>query len=306
MLEIFFDALIDSFKMIPWLLVIYIGIELIEYKLGNKIREKVQKSGSAGPLIGSIAGSVPQCGFSVVATALYTQRLATIGTLIAVYLSTSDEAIPIILSEPDKIGVILPLLLTKIIIALIAGYGIDFIFRKKNKKTLEHIHAFAEGEDDKHHNHTQVLNEEACCGHSTSSSASKFKFKELFLHPLIHTLKIFSFIFLATLLINLLVFWLGQDAFYGLFTGNIIFQPFLAAIVGLIPNCAASVFITELYLKGVITYGSVIAGLCASGGLGILVLLKEEKDKKAVFIILGLLFGVSVLAGLIIQYLVKI
>lgn len=306
MVGVFLDVLVDTLRMVPFLLVVYVGIELIEYKFGNKIREKVQKAGTAGPVAGAVGGSLPQCGFSVVTTALYTQRLVTIGTLLAVYLSTSDEAIPVILSQPDKAGIILPLILMKIFIALVAGYSIDFVFRKTNKKTLEHIKAYARGEDDKFHHHEAILDKEACCGHSTSSSAKKFNPKEIFLHPIIHTAKIFIFIFAVSFLINIAVFQIGEEAFGKLFLGHSFFQPFLAALIGLVPNCAASVTIAELYLKGAITYGSVIAGLSASGGLGILVLFREEKDKKAVFKILGMLFGISVAAGLAIQYLPSI
>lgn len=303
MQEIFLDALFDSLKMIPLLLVVYIVIELIEYKFGNQIRQKIQKAGHAGPALGALAGSFPQCGFSVVSTALYTQRLLTIGTLIAVYLSTSDEAIPVILSQPDKAKILLPLILTKIFIALVAGYTIDLFFRKTNKKTLAHSLAYTEGKDETSHHHESVIEETACCGHSLSSSAKKFNPKEIILHPIIHTLKIFSFIFIVSFLINLLFFKLGEGGIQNIFSQNIFIQPFLTALIGLIPNCASSVAITELYLKGVLTYGAVIAGLCASGGLGILVLLKEEKSKKEIFTIIGLLFGISVLSGLIIQYL---
>ena len=130
--KIFFEVLIDSFKMIPLLLIIYIGIELIEYKYGNKIREIMQKSGAWGPLVGALLGSLPQCGISVVVAALYTQRLATIGTLLAVFLSTSDEAIPVILAQPSGVKTIVPLILIKIFIGLVGGYLVDFIFRKIN------------------------------------------------------------------------------------------------------------------------------------------------------------------------------
>lgn len=304
MLEIFFDALFDSLKMLPLLLVVYIGIELLEYKLGNKIRQKVQKAGSAGPLLGALAGSLPQCGFSVISTALYTQRLLTIGTLLAVYLATSDEAIPIILAQPDKAKILLPLILTKIFIALVAGYTLDLIFRKRNRKILEHAQAYSHGQDNLEHHHESVIEESACCGHSPSCSAKKFNPKEIIIHPLIHTLKIFLFILIISFLINLAVFQIGEETLRVLFSGNIILQPFIAALIGLIPNCASSVAITELYLKGIITYGAVISGLCASGGLGILVLFREEKNRKNVFLILGLLFVISVLSGLIIQYFV--
>jgi hypothetical protein len=302
MFQVFLDALMDTAKMVPLLLVIYIAIELVEYKFGNKIRERMQRAGSAGPAVGSLVGSFPQCGFSIVVTALYTQRLVTIGTLLAVYLSTSDEAIPIILSQPDKAKIIFPLIFTKIFIALLAGYGIDFLFKKANKKTLTHIDAFIEGRDDESHHHESVIEEKACCGHSASSSAEKFNFKEIFFHPIIHTGKIFIFIFSISFIINFIIFQAGEEALDKFLLTHGFLQPFITALVGLIPNCAASVVITELYLKGAITYGSVIAGLCASGGLGILVLLKEEKNKKDIFKILALLFGISVAAGLIIQY----
>jgi hypothetical protein len=224
MYEVFMDALMDTVKMVPLLLVIFIGIELVEYKFGNKIILMIQKAGVAGPAVGALAGSLPQCGISVVTTALYTQRLVTIGTLLAVYLSTSDEAIPIILSQPDKAELILPLLLTKIFIALVAGYALDLFFRKANESTLVHIDAYARGEDDEHHNHSIVIDKEACCGHSTSSSANKFNPKEIFFHPVIHTAKIFVFIFAMSLLINVTVFLMGEEAFGRLFSGHTFFS----------------------------------------------------------------------------------
>ena len=171
MYALILDALIDSLKTIPLLLIVYIVIELVEYKLGNKIRENVQKAGAAGPALGAVAGILPQCGFSVVTTALYTQRLVTIGTLIAVYLSTSDEALPIILAQPDKAKIIIPLLLSKIAIALVAGYLIDFFYRKTNRATLKHIKNYALHLDDASHHHETVKDDVACCGHSTSSTA---------------------------------------------------------------------------------------------------------------------------------------
>jgi len=301
MTEILLDAFLDAVKMVPLLLLIYIGIELVEYKFGESIRKTVQKAGSVGPALGALAGSFPQCGFSVMTTALYTQRLVTMGTLMAVYLSTSDEAIPIILSQPEKTGIILPLILTKIFIAVVAGYSVDFIFRKKNKEILSHIEAYAKGKDNREHHHESAVDEHACCGHSASSVAKSFNPKEIFLHPIIHTFKIFSFIFLVSVLINLLVEKAGGEAFANFLSNHELLQPFLVALVGLIPNCAASVAITEFYLKGLINYGSVIAGLSASGGLGILILLKEENRKNALLII-SMLFGISVAAGLIIQY----
>ena len=300
MMEIFIDALLDSLKTVPLLLIIYIGIELLEYKFGDKIREKVEKSGKAGPLIGTVAGIFPQCGFSVVATALFTQKLLTIGTLLAVYLSTSDEAIPIILSQPDKAYLVLPLIGIKIIIALIFGYGIDLFFRKEDKKVEKHIELVESGHDSKNHHHETILNETACCGHSTSSASKEFNIREIFWHPIVHTFNIFIFIFIVTLIINFVVFQLGETFLTDFFAKNIFWQPFLTALIGLIPNCASSVAITELFLKNIIGLGPTIAGLSASGGLGLLVLYREEKNKKIFIKVLLILYGISVLSGLII------
>ncbi len=303
MIDLLLDALIDTAKMVPFLLLIYIGIELVEYKFGSLIRKKIQRAGNAGPVLGALAGAFPQCGFSVVTAALYTQKLVTIGTFLAVLLSTSDEAIPVILSQPDKIHLIWPLLLTKFVIALIAGYVVDILFRKSNKRTLNHIDNYSKGILEEGHHHECVVEESACCGHCTSAEAKKFNYHEIIWHPIKHTAKIILFIFLATFAINWLLFYIGEDKLAILLLNNTFWQPIIAALIGLIPNCAASVAITELYLEGAISYGAVIAGLSASGGLGILVLFKEDEDKKDILKIIGLLFGISVVAGLVIEYL---
>jgi len=199
------------------------------------------------------------------------------------------------MSQPGKAGVLVPLILTKIGLALIAGYTIDLFFRKSNKKILNHIEKF--DHDECHHDHK--IDEIACCGHELSD---KPNIKEMLLHPFIHTAKVFFFIFIVSLLINFAFFKLGDDNISKLFMHNSFFQPFIAAIVGLIPNCAASVAITELYLKGIIGFGSTIAGLSAGAGLGLLVLFKENKNIKNTLTILALLMFFSVFAGVLIQY----
>lgn len=291
MMEIFWDALFDSLKTVPLLLAIYIGIELLEYKFGDKIRQWVAKAGKSGPVVGAISGAFPQCGFSVIATALFTQRLVTIGTLLAVYLSTSDEAIPIIMSRPESVHLIWPIIGTKIVIAIIAGFIIDFIFRKEQNKIITHIEAVADGHDSKSHHHEVVIDEVACCGHSTSCTSKKFNIKEIFWHPILHTVNIFGFIFVTTLVLN----WLLLN-----FKLTIFDNVFVTALIGLIPNCAASVSITELYLKNAIGFGPAIAGLSASGGLGLLVLWREEKNKKVFFKVLILLYVIAVIAGIVV------
>jgi len=295
--ELIYESLIDSARMIPFLLMIYIGIELFEYKFGNSIKKLVQKAAGAGPFAGAIAGAFPQCGFSVMATALYTQRLATIGTLLAVYISTSDEAIPIMMSYPDGYKLLIPFIATKIFIGTAAGYFIDLAFRKENRLVLSHIEAVQTGADEVGHHHELISDEVACCGHIADSTSKKFNPRQIILHPILHTLKIFAFIFIISFSFGLAMDSFGRSAVTEWFAAAALFQPLIAALIGLIPNCAASVLITELYLGGAISYGAALAGLCASGGLGLLVLAREEKDKKKVIIIVVMLFGISVLAG---------
>ena len=301
MLETFISVLSETAPMLPLLLAVYVGIEIAEYKFGHKTITLVQKAGSLGPLIGTIAGIFPQCGLAVVATSLYTQRLITIGTLLAVYLSTSDEAIPIILSHPDKFGILLPLVLSKILIALMAGYILDFIFRKNNQSILTHIHAHARGEDDPCHNHEEIMDREACCGHNPCSPSQKLRLKQILFHPVVHTAKIFIFILIIAFLLELLFLYVGEETVEKILMQHIMLQPCFAALLGLVPSCAASVVITEMYVKESITYGSLIAGLCTSSGLGILVLFKEAETKKEIFKIMGLLLGISMLVGYLFQ-----
>jgi len=307
MYNVFYDALIDTAKMIPLLLVIYTGIELIEYKFGRVIREKVKNAGKAGPLLGAGFGVVPQCGFSVISTALYSQRLVSIGTLLAVYISTSDEAIPIILAQPDRVGIIIPLLAIKLIIAIVAGYSIDLIFRKTKGPLMESevCATSPEGYPDMPKEHRleeepQLIFEEGCCGHHLD----KPNYGEMLLHPVIHTLKVFIFIFVVTLALNLIMFQAGTNI-TSIMLGPKFIQPVIVGLIGLIPNCAASVAITEVFLKGGISFGSAVAGLSSSVGLGMLVLLKENNNIRNTLKVIGLLYGISVVTGIGIQYLYK-
>jgi hypothetical protein len=299
------EVIFDTLLMLPWLFLAYFIIEVIEYKYGNKIRDAVQHAGSRGPVIGALAGVVPQCSFSVVATALYGQRLATIGTLLAVYIATSDEAIPIILSQPGKASLILPLIFTKVALAIIVGFLIDYFYKIKNRKILKHIEDFEHGHDDADHNHQSLLKVEACCGHDAITPEKSVDWRELLFHPFVHTLKIAFFVFLASLFLAYVINSVGETALRAFMSSHLILQPFIAGLIGLIPNCAASVAITQFYLDGSISFGSVIAGLSASGGLGLLVLFRVEKNKKEVLRILTLLFGFSVSAGLLLDLFVK-
>ena len=292
------DAFIDSAKMVPLLFVVYVAIEFIELKFGNKMAKTVSKAGPFGPILGALSATIPQCGISVMGTALFTQRLITIGSLFAVYIATSDEAIPVIMSQPNKLELLLPLILTKLVLAIIVGYALDFVFRKRNKQVFEHIDAYAHDHDEADHHHEAAFEEKACCGHQATAEHSAISARDILYHPLIHTLKIFAFIFLISVGLNLLFASIGQETLGNLLAQHKLLQPFLAALIGLIPNCAASVAIAQFYLTGTITFGATIAGLSASGGLGILLLFKEG-DKKEGARIVALLFGISVIAGLL-------
>lgn len=299
-LDAVLDALIDSAKMVPLLFLVYVGIEFVELKFGNKMAKAVSKAGPFGPVLGALSATIPQCGISVMGTALYTQRLITIGSLFAVYIATSDEAIPVIMSQPSKIGVLVPLIVTKLILAIVVGYALDLVFRKRNKNIIEHIDAYAHDHDEKGHNHEPAFEEKACCGHQATSAHKRFSARDLLYHPLVHTLKIFAFIFVISLALNLMFALIGPEALKATLAQHRLLQPVLAALVGLIPNCAASVAITEFYLTNTITFGAAIAGLSASGGLGILLLFKEGNKKEGAQIV-ALLFIISVVAGMVIS-----
>lgn len=280
------DALKDSLHMLPFLFFIFVVIEVIEYFYSNKMTKLAKYSGKAGPLAGSLAASFPQCGFSVIASTLYTKKLITKGTLLAVYLSTSDEAIPVIMSEPSKLYLVVPLLLTKIIIAIIAGYAIDFIIdQTKNNNSLNDT---VEDTED----------EQGCCKHHIN----KPRKRDLIFHPVEHTFNVFIFILIITIGINYLVFTVGGEENLGqYFLHDSVLQPVITAIVGLIPNCAVSIAITLMYLKGALGFGSVIAGLCSSAGLGILVLFKKNDSLKDTLKIIFILLFVSIFSGILIQ-----
>jgi len=285
------DSAIDTLRMIPFLLVVYALVEWIEYRYGESIQLKMRDAASAGPLVGALFGCIPQCGFSVLASAMYCRRFLTIGTLLAVYLSTSDEAIPVILAQPDKISTVVPLLVAKVIISLIGGYGADLLL-KSRVEPHTHVH-----EDD--HDCEDLLHQTGCCEHDISDGGRR---RQMIIHPIVHTAKVAAFVFAVTFGISYGIWKLGEANLSIILLQRSALQPVITAFVGLIPNCAASVAITQVFLKGHIGFGSAISGLCASGGLGILVLLKENHNLRDTARVLGLLLGISIAAGMIVRY----
>ncbi len=284
------EALIDSINLVPFLFIVFLIIELIEQYFTKKKHLFVFFMKKIGPLFGSLFASIPQCGFSVIASTLYVRRILSRGTLLSVYLATSDEAIPVIISEPSKIYLVLPIILIKIFIAIIAGYLVDVFVSYKAKEPEIEVHNHAPAE----------INEKGCCHHKLSDAA---KTKELWWHPIKHTFNIFVFILIISVILGFIIDKVGtEENLAKVFLMNSPLQPILASIIGLIPNCAISVMFTMLFLKHTLSFGALIAGLSSAGGLGLLVLLTKNNDKKDTAIILAILVAISSITGLILQY----
>lgn len=277
MLDIILDTLIDSIKLLPFLFVTYLILEYLEHKTGGKAQNVIKKSGKFGPAIGSLLGIVPQCGFSAAAANFYAGRVISLGTLIAIFLSTSDEMLPILISEAAPISLIGKVILIKLLIGMICGFIIDLIskFNNKKEKNIEkEIEHLCE------HDHCD-------CEHGVVKSAIK------------HSLNIFVFIIIVSFILNLLIHFIGEDTISSIFNSNKILGPILASFVGLIPNCASSVILTQLNLSGVISLSTMISGLLVNAGLGLLVLFRVNNNIKENILITTLLYVIGVLSGFI-------
>lgn len=280
MIDVLIDVLIDGLKLLPFLFISYLIIELIEHKSSEKMEETLKKSGVFGPIIGSVLGLIPQCGFSVTASNLYAGRVITVGALIAGFLSTSDEAIPIFLAHPESISKLFPILVIKFFVALVVGILIDFIFRKKHtlkedvEELNEHIH--------------HMCSDCHCDDH-------------LFLSVFKHTLNTFAFILLILFVLNFAIYFIGEKNLAKIMLEGNVLQPFVTSLIGLIPNCASSVLLTELYIEGTVSFASIISGLLTGAGIGIVVLFKINKNIKENIKILATVYGVGVICGVIIE-----
>ena len=274
MIDIILDTLIDALKILPFLFITFLLMEYFEHKLSNKSKETIQKSGRFGPIIGGIIGAFPQCGFSIAATNLFIGRIITLGTLISVYLSTSDEMLPILISEGKEASLIVKILAIKVIIGIIFGIIIDLIFRKAIEPG--HIHDMCE-------------DDHCDCEHGILKSSIK------------HTIKIILFIILITFILNYVMDSYGEEALENIFLKNNIFSSFISSLVGLIPNCGSSVVITELYLNKVITLGSTIAGLLTNSGVALILLFKANHNIKENIKIVAIMYSIGVICGIIID-----
>lgn len=277
--EVISDTFLDVIKLLPFLFLTYLAMEYLEHRAGEKTEALMRKAGHLGPVIGGALGVVPQCGFSAAASNLYAGRVITLGTLLAVYLSTSDEMLPVLISEHAPVGSIAGILLAKAGIGITAGLLIDLLLKKKG------------GHDHAHGSHIHEICEHEHCRCE----------KGIFRSALSHTVRIAIFILLITFLLNLLLFFAGEEALANVILNRPVAGTLLAGLVGLIPNCAGSVVITQLYLEGIIGIGSAMAGLLTGSGVGLLVLFRVNHHKKENIRILGLLYGIGVLAGIVIE-----
>ncbi len=277
MKDVIVETLIDSFKLLPFLFVTFLIIELFEHKLNNKSKDLVSKSGKYGPLLGSLFGIIPQCGFSVCATNFYTTRIISLGTLIAVYLATSDEMIPILIAERAPLKLLIIILILKFIIGILIGYIIDLIYRKE-KKVNYHI----------------CKDEHCDCDEKFLKAVCK------------HTINIFIFILICTLIINLVMHYWGSNFLENILLKDNILSLFITSLIGLIPNCGGSVILTELFLNNAISFAALMSGLLSASGIAILVLFKTNKNKKENFAILGLTYIIGVIMGIIIHIVMKL
>ena len=267
MKDIILDTLLDSVKLLPFLFITFLIMEYIEHKFSKKSKEKISKAGKYGPVVGSFLGAIPQCGFSVMATNLYATRIISVGTLISIYLSTSDEMLPILISEKADVLIIIKFLIIKLI---------DFILRKKKNYKKDKIKDFCE----EHH---------CNCSHSIIKSAIK------------HTVSIMLFLLAITFILNLGFHYLGYDKISKLFLKDNLFGSFISSLIGLIPNCASSVMLTKLYLEGVISFYSCLAGLLTSSGVALLLLFKVNENKKENLKILLTVYLIGALSGFIME-----
>ncbi|MDD5806242.1 MAG: putative manganese transporter [Eggerthellales bacterium] len=274
LMDVVLDAAVDTLKLLPFLFLTYLAMEALEHHAGERSEEAVRKAGSLGPVVGAVLGVVPQCGFSAAASTLFAGRVITVGTLLAVFLSTSDEMLPILIAEQAPLSLIGQVLLIKVAVAIVVGFVVDALVRLAKRDGDGHIHIH------------ELCEQEHCdCEDSVLVSAVK------------HTLQVTLFIFLVALVLGFVIEWVGPEALASFMSQNPALSVVAASLVGLIPNCAASVAITELYLEGALGFGAMMGGLLVSAGVGLLVLFRTNRPMGLNFAITGVLLAVGVAFG---------
>ena len=280
MIDCLLDGLIDTLKLLPYLFITFIVLEYIEHKFTKKNQKVLSNNKKYGPVLGGLLGALPQCGFSSMAANLFSARVITMGTLIAVFLSTSDEMLPIMISEKVDIMVLIKILGFKLIVGIIIGFIVDLLYNKKQELKKDNI--------------KDICEQDHCSCEHDGIIVSSIK----------HAFKIAVFILIVNIAINLIVYKVGEDNVSNLLLHENIFVYFLSSLVGLVPNCAGSVIITELYLSKMISIGTLLAGLLTGSGLGILLLFRTNKNIKENLLILSIIYFVGVILGIIVDLII--
>lgn len=270
-------AFIDCLRMLPFLFAAFLLIEALEHYSGNLSAKVMEKVGKAGPVVGALAGCIPQCGFSVMAANLYAGGVVSAGTLLAVFLATSDEAVLILLGNPGRTGEVIRLLAVKVVIAIVAGYVADLLLKGR-------------------------LSSEKSSGNLCDHCGCHKEHAGILMPAWRHTFRLFIYLVLFTWGLNLVIEVFGIENLSAFLLGDTVFQPVIAALIGLIPNCAASVILTQLYLGGAISFASVVAGLSTGAGAGLIVLFKINRNRKENVKIMIMLYITAVVAGLLLQF----
>jgi hypothetical protein len=326
--DVILDTLIDGFKLLPFLFITYLIMEYLEHRTGDKTQQIVQKAGKFGPLFGGIIGAFPQCGFSAAASNLYAGRVITLGTLIAIYLSTSDEMLPLFISSNEiAADRMVKIIAIKAALGIFYGFLVDFILRsyRRYKKRAENDPVRIEELCKREHCHCEEDSPKISAhrgrndeGSADQSKISKAKIAKethtphehsheghgnILKSAFIHTLHIFIYVLIFTFVLNTLIELIGEDTISAFLNGNAVVSHILAGIIGLIPNCAASIIITTLYLNSMITFGTMMSGLLVGAGVGLLILYRVNEGKVRNLQITGILYLIGTFTGLILDLL---
>ncbi len=308
LVDILVDSLKDTVQLIPFLLVTYLVMETLEHSSEGRAERIIRRAGTAGPAAGALLGALPQCGFSAMAGTLYAGRLITAGTLVAVILSTSDELIPVFLAHGAPVNQLVAILGAKVVIGMVVGFAADAVLRALHRTGDGHPHIRELCE--RAHCHCGAIEEEQESGdgqghenhaheHGHTHEVHGSRWKHVLRCSLVHTAQVSAFIFAITFLFGVLIESVGQEAIATALSSQPVVATLLAALIGLIPNCGASVAIAELYLDGTLATGPMLAGLLVSGGMGLLVLFRTNADMRQNVIIASFIYAVGVVCGLL-------
>ena len=297
--EVILDTLLDSARLLPFLFVAYLAIELLEHYAGDRTDRLMQRAGRYGPVVGALVGVVPQCGFSAMGASLYADRIVSLGTFVAVILSTSDEMLPLLLAEHVEVGLLARILVTKAVLGVILGFATDLVLRAVLGRTslagVDESDA-GEGQDEDAEFDPSAYSCDCGCGEPLTRGQTAWW---VVVNSAYRTFQVVVFIFVVSVLLNALIALVGEDALASFLSGNAVVATLVSGLVGLVPNCAASVVLTQLYIDGVLGFAPMIAGTLVAGGAGYLVLFRMNGNMRENAAIVGIVYALGVCVGLV-------